>query len=233
MERLDFLPVSKADLEERDWWYYDFLVTAGGKTRSTADPYARACGVNGERSMVVDLADINVKLSSENTNRLKEVSRGDKLDYDKVRDVLEAAILEAFEKQGKPIFGICRGIQAMNVFGGGTLYQDIETQMEGTPQKHWIPQQKDRETQPVIVQNSTKLGEILGETEIKVNSMHHQAVKTVAKGFVVSARCTDGTVEAIEKPGASFVLGVQWHPEHLKDSALQQRLFEAFVDACL
>lgn len=150
-----------------------------------------------------------------------------------VRDVLEAAVMEAFEKMGKPVFGICRGIQAMNIFHGGTLYQDLGSEMEGSPLEHWTPAQKNVETQPVSVEKGTKLYEILGKTEIKVNSMHHQAVKNVAEGFAVSARCADGVIEAIEKQGAAFFLGVQWHPEHLKNSSLQQRLFEAFTDACL
>lgn len=130
-----------------------------------------------------------------------------------------------------PTLGICRGIQLLNVAAGGTLYQDIPAQIEQAL-PHACPGQT--EAHPVQVEADTHLYRALGTARCMTNSRHHQAVKTPAPGFIVSARAPDGVIEGIERPDAPFCVGVQWHPENLAPTDGQMlSLFRAFVQACL
>ena len=143
------------------------------------------------------------------------------------RDAAELMITRlAFNRQ-IPMLGICRGIQVLNAFLGGELYQDIKP-LEHLPHNdHWA------KIHTVTVRRGTLLAEILKQDTVLVNSQHHQAVDKVAPGLVLSALSEDGLVEGIEKPDAKFCLGVQWHPEWLSaaDPAMQG-IFDAFVAAC-
>lgn len=147
-----------------------------------------------------------------------------------VQDSGELTILETFLATGKPILCICRGEQLMNVFCGGTLHQDIAgaqkcRHSDFKSRADWIHQ--------VQILPGTRLASILGSGQCRVNSMHHQAVDTLALGLTVSAVSEDGYVEALEKQDHPFFLGVQWHPEHMSRVDLRQRkLFDAFVEAC-
>jgi putative glutamine amidotransferase len=133
---------------------------------------------------------------------------------DRVRDEYEKALLAAFAARGKPVLGICRGLQLMNVAHGGTLFQDIDTQRPGAVQ-HRDAAIYDRNLHPLEFVAGSRLGEIFeGTTQTVVSSVHHQAIKDLAPGFVVEARCpVDGMIEAIRKPGPTFMAAVQWHPE--------------------
>lgn len=144
-----------------------------------------------------------------------------------LRDAAEPLLLRAFLAAGKPVLGICRGIQVMNAVLGGDLYQDIKP-FEHLPHNgHWA------KVHTVTVRRGTLLSRILGQDTVLVNSQHHQAVDRVAPGFTLAALSEDGIVEAIEKPDARFCLGVQWHPEWLSDAdPAMQSLFDAFVNAC-
>lgn len=144
-----------------------------------------------------------------------------------LRDAAEPLLLRAFLAADKPVLGICRGIQVMNVVLGGDLYQDIKP-FEHLPHNgHWA------KVHTVTVRRGTLLSRILGQDTVLVNSQHHQAVDRVAPGFTLVALSEDGIVEAIEKPDAGFCLGVQWHPEWLSDAdPAMQSLFDAFVNAC-
>ena len=144
-----------------------------------------------------------------------------------LRDAAEPLLLRAFLAADKPVLGICRGIQVMNVVLGGDLYQDIKP-FEHLPHNgHWA------KVHTVTVRRGTLLSRILGQDTVLVNSQHHQAVDRVAPGFTLAALSEDGIVEAIEKPDAGFCLGVQWHPEWLSDAdPAMQSLFDAFVNAC-
>jgi putative glutamine amidotransferase len=133
---------------------------------------------------------------------------------DRVRDEYERDLLHAFAARGKPVLGICRGLQLMNVAHGGTLFQDIDTQRPGEV-RHRDAVAYDRNLHPLDFVPGTRLSEIFeGATRAVVSSVHHQAVKDLAPGFVVEARCpVDGMIEAIRKPGPNFMAAVQWHPE--------------------
>ena len=123
--------------------------------------------------------------------------------------------------------GICRGIQVLNAFLGGTLYQDIKP-LEHVPHNdHWA------KVHTVTLRRGTLLSEIVGQDTLLVNSQHHQAADKPAPGLVISALSEDGFIEGLERPDARFCLGVQWHPEWLSDADPRaQALFDAFVKTC-
>ena len=146
---------------------------------------------------------------------------------DRTRDDYEIALLKAFVAAGKPVFGICRGLQLINVAFGGSLYQDIPSQL---PQAavHGDEAAFELNFHPLAVVPETRLAGLLKDARsIKVNSIHHQGIKDLAPGFVVEARCPDdGMIEAIRyKDGhtdghsdGAYVAAVQWHPEfHAED----------------
>lgn len=148
------------------------------------------------------------------------------------RDAMERILLEKILMSGKPLLGICRGIQLLNAALGGTLYQDLPAQHPGEINHHMTPPY-DRAVHKVTLKPSAPLYEILGTGEIAVNSYHHQAVKELAKALEVSAVSEDGLVEGVYMPDKKFVMAVQWHPEfsYLKDENAR-KIFEAFVKAC-
>lgn len=157
-------------------------------------------------------------------------------DVQPARDELELTLSRWALNEGKPLFGICRGIQVMNVAAGGTLYQDIASQLPGADQ-HDFPYDSDSPrdllAHQVNVEPDSRLGATLGNGYLPVNSSHHQALKHVPPVYRVVAHSPDGVIEGIEAPHHPFAVGVQWHPEELvagQDAA--QRLFLAFVIAC-
>jgi len=141
------------------------------------------------------------------------------------RDEFELTLLKEVSRLDKPVLGICRGVQTIAVFYGGTLWQDLPFQTGSAPETH--RPENYRPCHTVTIESGTRLARILGAGEHTVNSWHHQSVKDTA--LTVSARSPDGLIEAVERPESSFVVGVQWHPEHLEGN----RLFYAFTQACL
>ncbi len=132
---------------------------------------------------------------------------------DRQRDLYEIALLRAFEAAGKPVFGICRGLQLINVAHGGSLYQDITTQKPGA-RVHRDAAAYDRHFHEVQVVPGSRLAHLLGERPHTINSVHHQGIKELAPGFVVEALSPeDGVIEAIRHTGDAWVSAVQWHPE--------------------
>jgi putative glutamine amidotransferase len=148
------------------------------------------------------------------------------------RDHLDLASIRAAFRREKPILGVCRGIQAINVCFGGTLYQDLEQEKEFTV-KHYQESESSCVSHTVKIQQNSVLFPLLGE-EVLTNSFHHQAVKKVADGFAVGALAKDGVVEAIELGKGPFVLGIQWHPEMMTAAGdrTMKRIFDLFLDAC-
>ena len=137
---------------------------------------------------------------------------------DKIRDDYEIALVKAFVAAGKPVFGICRGLQLINVAYGGTLYQDITTQRPEALQ-HRDGDAYDNLFHSVKIEAKSRLGSLIGSvSSYKINSVHHQGIKDLAPGFMVEARCPDdGVIEAIRSTGGvsgnDWVAAVQWHPE--------------------
>ncbi|MEW5865692.1 MAG: gamma-glutamyl-gamma-aminobutyrate hydrolase family protein [Bacillota bacterium] len=135
---------------------------------------------------------------------------------DPERDDFELALVRAALQVGTPLLAICRGIQVLNVAAGGTLFQDIPSQMSGAI-KHRQDAPRHHASHRVTVERHSKLAGMVGAGEVLVNSFHHQAVRDLAPGFIVSARATDGVIEGIESTHDLFVVGVQWHPESMTD----------------
>ena len=141
------------------------------------------------------------------------------------RDEFEIALARAVYEQDMPTFGICRGMQIMNVAFGGSLNQDLAA-CGITDENHLQEQPFERTGQVTLLEPGTRLAALFGNaTCIETNSMHHQSIRTVAPGFSTSALSADGVIEGIEDPSKRFCIGVQWHPEYLADNNV---LFEAF-----
>jgi putative glutamine amidotransferase len=133
---------------------------------------------------------------------------------DRVRDTYEKELVKAFVAAGKPVFGVCRGLQLINVAFGGTLLQDIATQRPDAL-VHRDAQVYDQNFHTLEIVPESRLDALLaGVSSYKINSIHHQGIKDLAPGFVVEARCPDdGMIEAIRRTGPGYVAAVQWHPE--------------------
>ena len=152
-------------------------------------------------------------------------------EVDAARDRVELLLTRWALEDQMPILAVCRGIQVLNVAAGGTLYQDIAAQVEDAIKHRYYPgYPRDLIAHPVIIEPDCRLAAIMGSTQVGTNSLHHQAVKDVASGFIACARTADGLVEGIESANDNFALGVQWHPEALTEAdPRMRRLFEAFV----
>jgi putative glutamine amidotransferase len=146
-----------------------------------------------------------------------------------MRDTFEIELVKAMVASAKPILGICRGIQVINVALGGTLYQDLRRELPGSLQ-HRQDSSRSEAAHKVKLKEGSLLFRLLGASEIWVNSLHHQAVKDLAPGLRQSAFAEDGVIEALE--GLSgFLLGVQWHPEDLVNEEHAKVLFQGLVAA--
>ncbi len=150
------------------------------------------------------------------------------------RDAFEMALVEQVLERGIPVFGICRGLQVLNVALGGTLYQDLPSQWEGDVLKHRQDTPKRQPTHEVEVGDGSYIAGVMDREMVKVNSYHHQGIRDLADGLVVTGRSSDGVIEAVEASDLSkrWLLGVQWHAEAMRGAGPQQeRLFEAHVSA--
>lgn len=151
---------------------------------------------------------------------------------DPPRDRTELALARWATADDLPVLGICRGQQLVNVALGGTLYQDLLHQRATTVQHagvHGRPRNQLIHT--VKLEPASQLAQLIDETDVEVNSLHHQAVKDVAPGLRITGRSPDGVIEALESADHRFLITVQWHPEEIADLDWVQRLFRAFVDA--
>ena len=142
------------------------------------------------------------------------------------RDRFELALLASVMVREKPVFGICRGEQLLNVGLGGSLFQHIEGHARTSPDGPWV-------WHGVTVRSGTLLSEIVGAGPLRVNSSHHQAVKAEAKPLRIAAVNEEGITEGFDLPGHPFFLGVQWHPEtYYREDEKAAALFRAFTEAC-
>ena len=205
--------------------YIDAIVQYGGEPRlfsSLAKPIADHRNAISEYLSEIDAlllpggGDINPALFFEKRHpAVDRVSRS--------RDALETWLCQDALNADMPVLGVCRGIQVMNVAMRGTLYQDIPShKVEPGDVIHDIK-----------IEAGSLLSQITGDHIVQVSSRHHQAVKVIGKGFVVTAQSEDGIIEAIENPSKQFALGVQYHPEWmLKNPNLEKhaaKLFEKFI----
>jgi putative glutamine amidotransferase len=152
-------------------------------------------------------------------------------EVDEARDAIEINLMRAAVHDGKPVLGICRGAQVMNVALGGTLYTHIYDQLKGALDHAYPGDLRRVLVHPVNVDETTRSAEIFGETLLNVNSLHHQGLKDIAPGLRATGYAPDGLVEVVEIPDHPYAVSVQWHPEWLTDQLPMQRLFKSFVDA--
>lgn len=148
-----------------------------------------------------------------------------------IKDQTDLLVIEAAEKKQIPLFAICFGMQILNVSRGGTLIQDIRSQVPDAI-KHEQGAPRDRPSHSVKLLENTKLANIAGALDATVNSHHHQALESIGADLVATAWTTDGVIEAMEDPRPDrFVMAVQWHPElGWETDVLSQRLFRRFVN---
>lgn len=148
------------------------------------------------------------------------------LEVDPERDRLELDLLESARENGRPVLGICRGCQLINVFFGGDLHQDLRGYDLNPSKVDGVLPKK-----PIRIVEGTRLHAVLGTSRTVVNSLHNQSVRDAGRGLRISAEDRDGIVQAVEHREPPFCLGVQWHPEYLPQKARQRRLFRRLVEA--
>ncbi|MBO9310984.1 MAG: gamma-glutamyl-gamma-aminobutyrate hydrolase family protein [Chloroflexus sp.] len=155
---------------------------------------------------------------------------------DPPRDLTELRLARWAAAEGKPLLGICRGVQLINVALGGSLYQDIPSQIDTTIDHNLSYTREDWTflAHPIAIAADSRLAQMLGTTHLMINSLHHQAVRRVATGLRAVAWAPDGVIEALESEGPTFIIGVQGHPEALQATVdpRWQNLFAAFVQSC-
>jgi putative glutamine amidotransferase len=149
------------------------------------------------------------------------------------RERTDSALLENAFAEGKPVLAICFGVQSLNVFLSGSLIQDIPTEIRTDIQHKWEREQGAPEPFHLVkIEPGSRLAQLAGKNEARVNSSHHQSVLTPGRDLRVTAHAPDGVIEAVEWTGdANWITGVQWHPERMiKDDLLAQALFRALVE---
>lgn len=151
---------------------------------------------------------------------------------DPARDAAELALAQWALDRQKPVFGICRGLQIMNVAQGGTLYRDISEHPAAQRHTFYPDYPFDLLSQEIQIVSTSRLARIVGATSLDINSLHHQACRELGAGLHAVACAPDGLVEAIEALDHPFALAVQWHPEALPAIAEMRALFGALVQAC-
>lgn len=151
------------------------------------------------------------------------------IDVDPQRDGLELTLARWALEDGKPVLGICRGQQVLNVAAGGSLIPDLATYRPAALDHRGASRDPQALAHPVRVEPDSYLAKLGTPGSLEVNSSHHQAVDRLADGWRVSASAPDGVIEAIEAPGHPFALAVQWHPERLGGRAEAAALFATFI----
>ena len=212
--------------------YRQAVLHVGGEVRileASADVEAALAGIDG--LLLTGGNDVA-------PSRYGEAPLSTTVEAEPGRDEFELKLVAGARARNLPIFAICRGVQLLNVACGGTLVQDIPSQVTGalTHSLEVPPHESYSLAHEVWLDKGTLLSNLMGERlsdtdACEVNSRHHQAVKQAAPGLVVSATAPDGVIEAIEDPAATFCLGVQWHPENFWRTGEFRPLFEGFLEA--
>ena len=217
-----------ASSEERTPAYVEALRTAGFSTEEirivTPDERGSARELASRATGLVLCGGIDVDPA-----RYGEEILNDTVEISAERDELEWDLLDAARSSGMPVWAVCRGVQVLNVFLGGSLWQDLPAQLPSEID-HSVPTPTDALAHPVeVLRADTGLGDLLNREAAHVNSRHHQAIKDLAEGLIPVARSADGILEAVELPGEWWVRGVQWHPENLIALPPQRALWEDFA----
>jgi putative glutamine amidotransferase len=152
------------------------------------------------------------------------------------RDAIELMLLEFARERELPVLAVCRGIQILNVARGGTLYQDVSAQVPAAMKHDYFPTpanpSRNYLAHDITLAPKTRTGEIIGDSVVPVNSMHHQAIKDLAPGLRPTAFAPDGIIEAVEGETGPYLVAVQWHPEELAETQPgMRRLFTSFIAA--
>ena len=155
---------------------------------------------------------------------------------DRERDRVEVSLASWALAEDKPVLGVCRGMQLINVAAGGSLYQDLAEELPGSIKHDYFPfsgegYARDYLAHDVSVVAGSRLAQLVGAGPLRVNSMHHQGVKELGRGLVATAEAPDGLIEALEGNDDGYLVAVQWHPEALTDNDARTRsLFADFID---
>ncbi|MCG7335709.1 gamma-glutamyl-gamma-aminobutyrate hydrolase family protein [Sporosarcina sp. ACRSM] len=210
--------------------YVQAIIRAGGL------PFIIPIGIEGDSAQVADLidglfltggGDIDPLLFGEEPHpNLGQVTPA--------RDIVELELARQMMNCDKPILGICRGLQVLNVAAGGTIYQDIYKQHAQPILQHHQKAPTGHATHYVQLKKGSFLEELAGSGRILVNSFHHQSLKDVPEPFSVTGVSTDQIIETIESAQHQFVIGVQWHPERLAENgdSVSMGIFNRFIQAC-
>ena len=175
-------------------------------------------------------ADIDARTYGEDPHRKSDTT-------DRERDRVEVALAKWAIEESKPVLGVCRGLQLINVAVGGTLYQDLADEFPGSIKHDYFPFagqhfSRDYLAHEVSVTEGTRLAQFVGAGALKVNSMHHQGIRELGPGLVATAEAPDGLIEALEGDDSGYLVAVQWHPEALTDNCSHSReLFADFIAA--
>lgn len=217
----------KEEAKGKDSAYFQALVASGAKPEeveivSAADARrVRARDFDG--ILFSGGEDVDPALYDEKTKH-------ESVHIDRARDTFEFALLDAAMDRRLPILGICRGIQMINVKFGGTLIQDIPSDMELDHRQQG--NRADLTHTVTVTEPESALADVVAGS-CRVNSLHHQAIKRVGRGLKVTAHSEDGLVEAVEAADDyPFLMAVQWHPEELVDHPEQRQIFEQFIAKC-
>lgn len=218
-----------------------------GITRcSTPDDYVASIEQSGGRARILEVSESPKKVLAEIHGLLltgggdvdpvfyREERHPSVHDAEPGRDEFELDLARRALDTDIPVLAICRGAQVLNVAAGGSLVQDIPSQVAGQL-PHSVNTPKDHVAHDVTVATGTRLEAALGPAvsvgTCRVNSRHHQSVGRIGRGLVATATSPDGVIEAIEAPDAAFCLGVQWHPENFWRTGEFRGLFDRFVEA--
>jgi putative glutamine amidotransferase len=211
--------------------YRQSILHAGGDVRVIDATMAVALALDGVQGLLLTGGD------DVSPARYGEAAHPS-VEEDPARDEFEIALVADVRRRNLPLLAICRGVQLLNVAAGGTLVQDIPSQVQGALNHNRTvpPHQPYDLAHEIWIEKDSLLATLMGERLVgsdtcEVNSRHHQAVKEVAPGFRVSATAPDGVIEAIEDPAARFCLGVQWHPENFWRTGEFRPLYEGFLNA--
>lgn len=154
---------------------------------------------------------------------------------DPPRDKTELQLATWALTEKKPLLGLCRGVQVLNVACGGTLYQDIAAEVPGAIKHDYFPDSgfgRDHMAHEVTLTAGSRIRETMQQERVRVNSLHHQAIRTLGAGLRTTGVAPDGVIEAVEFEGDQFAMGVQWHPEVFEmNDPNTRRLFQLFVEA--